>query len=202
MYKRQCYDDAAQAAALLSQLAGAPVRLQFMRWDEHGWDTYGPAHVGQVRAAATADGRICGYEYHGWQHGWSLVETSAQLAGTPAANWPASGVQGVNPLDAGGMYDIPNLKLVNHWLPGLKYLRGAWLRSPLDLSFSFASEQAIDQLARALGIDPYAFRRLNIRDERWRGVLDAVAQAAGWTARTTPPAVSYTHLTLPTIYSV
>ena len=186
-YGHSCYDDAAQAAALLSQLAGAPVRLQFMRWDEQGWDTYGPAHVGEVRVAATADGRLCGYEYHGWQHGWSLVDTSAQLAGTAAAAWPASGVQGVNPLDAGGMYDIAHLKLVNHWLPGLKYLRGAWLRSPLDLSFSFASEQAIDQLAAALELDPCEFRRRNIKDERWRGVLDAVAEAAGWTPRGKPP---------------
>ena len=32
------------------------------------------------------DGKIVGYEYHGWQHGWSTVETSEQLAlGTPAA---------------------------------------------------------------------------------------------------------------------
>jgi nicotinate dehydrogenase subunit B len=182
-YGHSCYDDAAQAAALLSQLAGAPVRVQFMRWDEQGWDTYGPAHVGEVRAAATAEGRICAYEYHGWQHGWSLVDTSAQLAGTAAAPWPLSPVQGVNPLDAGGMYDIANLRLVNHWLPGLQYLRGAWLRSPLDLSFSFASEQAIDQLAHGLGLDAYEFRRRNIRDARWLGVLDAVAQAAGWTPR-------------------
>ena len=35
--------DAGEAAAVMSQLAGAPVRLQFMRWDEHGWDNYGPA---------------------------------------------------------------------------------------------------------------------------------------------------------------
>ena len=34
--------DAGEAAAVMSQLAGAPVRLQFMRWDEHGWDNYGP----------------------------------------------------------------------------------------------------------------------------------------------------------------
>ncbi len=184
-FGHSCYDDVAQAAALLSQLAGQPVRLQFMRWDEHGWDTYGPAHVGEVQAAASADGTLTAYEYHGWQHGWSLVETSAQLTGVPAAEWPASSVQGVNPLDAGGMYDIPHLKLVNHRLPALQYLRGAWLRSPLDLSFSFASEQAIDQLASELKMDPFAFRRRNIKDERWLGVLDAVAQGAGWTLRTT-----------------
>ena len=81
------------------------------------------------------------------------------------------------------MYDIANIKLVNHRVPGLGYLKGAWLRSPLDLSFSFASEQAIDQLAYLLEMDPYAFRQRNIKDERWLGVLDASAQAAKWTAR-------------------
>src|SRR4051812_18072064 len=41
-YGRSCYEDAAQAAAVLSQAVGKPVRVQFMRWDEHGWDDYGP----------------------------------------------------------------------------------------------------------------------------------------------------------------
>lgn len=183
-YGHSCYDDAAQAAALLSQLAGAPVRLQFMRWDEHGWDTYGPPHIGEARVSADANGRIVSYEYHGWQHNWSQVETSAQLAGTAAAEWPAVAVQGVNSLVCGGMYDIANLKLVNHRLPALPYLRAGWLRSPLDLAFAFVSEQAIDQLAFAIGIDPHEFRRRNIRDARWMGVLQAAASAAGWNAST------------------
>src|SRR5690606_26864135 len=180
-YGHSCYDDAAQAAALLSRLAGAPVRLQFMRHDEHGWDTYGPPHIGAARIAATSGGRIVAYEYEGWQHNWSQVETTSQLAGTAtAAEWPPVAVQGVNPLVCGGMYDIPNLRLVNHRVPALGYLRGAWLRSPLDLSFAFVSEQAIDALAVALDVDPLAFRRGNIADARWRGVLDAAATAAGW----------------------
>jgi len=185
-YGHSCYDDAAQAAALLSQLAGVPVRLQFMRWDEHGWDTYGPPHVGEVRVAADAGGRITSYEYHGWQHNWSQVETTAQLAGTAPQEWPPVAVQGLNPLVCGGMYDIPNLRLTNHRLPGLDYLRGAWLRSPLDLAFAFVSEQAIDQLAIELQIDPVEFRRRNIRDARWRGVLEAAAGAAGWSTAWTP----------------
>ncbi len=81
------------------------------------------------------------------------------------------------------MYAIPHLKLVNHHVPGQGYLRGAWLRSPLDLSFAFTSEQAVDQLAWRLGRDPYEFRRLNIADERWLGVLDAAARAADWRPR-------------------
>ncbi len=41
-YGHSCYDDVTQAAALLSQLAHAPVRVQFMRADEHGWDPLRP----------------------------------------------------------------------------------------------------------------------------------------------------------------
>jgi CO/xanthine dehydrogenase Mo-binding subunit len=81
------------------------------------------------------------------------------------------------------MYKIPNLRLVNHKLPALGYLKGGWLRSPLDLAFSFTSEQAIDQLAYLLALDPYQFRRQNIADERWLGVLDAAAKAAQWAPR-------------------
>ena len=182
-YGHSCYDDAAQAAALLSQLAGKPVRLQFMRWDEHGWDNYGPAHVGEVRAAVDAAGKIVAYEYQGWHHNWSGVETSAQLTGTPAAEWPGGAAQQVNPVNCGGMYAIPNARLINHQLPGKEYLKGAWLRSPLDLSFSFASEQTIDELAYLAEMDPYLFRQHNMTDARWLGVLDAVAQAAKWTSR-------------------
>jgi nicotinate dehydrogenase subunit B len=179
-YGHSCYDDVAQAAALLSQLAGKPVRLQFMRWDEHGWDNYGPAHVGEVRAAADAGGKLVAYEYHGWQHGWVGVETSAQLTGVPVTEFPAGAVMGVSALNCGGMYAIPNLRLISHMVPAKDYLKGGWLRSPLDLSFSFASEQAIDQLAYLAGLDPHEFRQRNIADARWRGVLDAAAEAANW----------------------
>jgi nicotinate dehydrogenase subunit B len=182
-YGHSCYDDVAQAAALLSQLAAKPVRLQFMRWDELGWDNFGPAHLGQVRAAADASGKLIAYEYEGWQHGWSNTETTSQLTGVPTAEWPGGAVQGVSALNCGGMYDVANLRLVNHKLPVAEYLKGGWLRSPLDLSYSFASEQAIDQLAYLLEMDPHEFRQRNIKDARWLGVLDAAAQAAKWTPR-------------------
>ena len=182
-YGHSCYDDVAQAAALMSQLAGRPVRLQFMRWDEHGWDNYGPAHVAEVRAAADPNGNLVAYEYQGWQHNWSGVETTQQLAGTPPAEWPPASVQQVNPLTCGGQYEIANLRLVNHQLPGKEYLKGGWLRSPLDLSFAFASEQTIDELAYLAAMDPYLFRRRNMKDPRWLGVLDAAAKAANWTPR-------------------
>ncbi len=101
-------------------------------------DTYGPAHIGKARVSADDEGKLQSYEYEGWQHHWSLIETSEQTAkGTPAAEWPPFPAQQINPLTLGSMYDIDNRYLLNHHVPGLDYLKGAWLRSPLDLSFAF-----------------------------------------------------------------
>jgi CO/xanthine dehydrogenase Mo-binding subunit len=185
-FGRSCHDDAAQAAALISQLAGAPVRVQFMRHDEHGWDNFGPAHVAEVRIGVDTAGKLTGYEYHGWQHGWSTVETSEQLAlGTPAADMTGPIAMEISPLNLGSMYAIANRRLVNHRVPGIDgYLKAANLRSPLDVSIAFASEQTVDELATLVGADPYEFRRRNMTDERWLGVLDAVAKAARWQPRT------------------
>ncbi len=41
-YGRNGHEDAAADAALLARAAGRPVRVQWMRADEHGWDPKGP----------------------------------------------------------------------------------------------------------------------------------------------------------------
>lgn len=177
-----CYHDVAQAAALMSQIVGRPVRVQFMRWDEFGWDNYGPGHSATIRVSADKDGRLTGYAYDGWQQGWVATEMTEELAlGTDVQNPPSGISRTVNKVNAGSMYDIPHRLLTNHhvWAKS-QFLRGSPLRSPVDLAISFASEQAIDELARLVRMDPVALRRLNIRDERWRGVLEAVVKASGW----------------------
>jgi nicotinate dehydrogenase subunit B len=184
-FGHSCYDDVAQAAAIMSQAIGKPVRVQFMRWDEHGWDNYGPAHLAEIRAGIDRDGKIVAYEYHGWQHTWIATETSEQLAlGTPARETSGPVAQVLTPFNLGSMYDTPNIRLVNHRVPGIDgYLKGSYLRSPLDISFSFASEQTIDELAYLAGMDAFTFRQRNITHSRWLGVLNAVAEAAHWTRR-------------------
>ena len=192
-FGHSCYEDAAQAAAILSQAVGKPVRVQFMRWDELGWDQYGPATFAEVRAAADAEGNIVAYEYHGWQHGWIAAENSHELALQlpPGERKDGSASIIVNRQSTGAMYKIPNRRVVHHGVPMVGYLRGASLRSPMDMHYSFASEQIIDELAWRAGLDPLEFRRRNLAGERWLGVLEAAAAAAGWTPRvaaSSPPA--------------
>ena len=55
-------DDAAFEAALLSRELGRPVRVQWMREDEHGWDPKGPPQLLDVRATLNADGDIAAWE--------------------------------------------------------------------------------------------------------------------------------------------
>jgi CO/xanthine dehydrogenase Mo-binding subunit len=191
-FGRSCYEDAAQAAAVMSQAVGKPVRVQLMRSDELGWDDYGPAHLADVRAGIDANGKLIAYEYHGWQHGWVVNETTHELAlltppkerTTGAASIP------VNRMSTGSMYAVANRRVVSHAVPMVGYLKGAPLRSPLDLSFAFASEQTIDELAVMAKIDPLEFRRINIGDARWLGVLNAAAAAADWKPRVAGSALS------------
>jgi CO/xanthine dehydrogenase Mo-binding subunit len=192
-FGRSCYEDAAQAAAVMSQAVGKPVRVQFMRWDEHGWDDYGPAHLADVRAGVDAAGKLVAYEYHGWQHGWMVNETTHELALLTPPKEQTSGPMSipVNRMSTGSMYAVANRRVVSHAVPMVGYLKGAPLRSPLDLSFAFASEQTIDELAFAVKMDPLEFRRKNIGDARWLGVLNAAAQAAQWSLRVAASSLSH-----------
>jgi len=135
-----------------------------------------------VRAGIDAAGRIVAYEYRGWQHGWLVNESTHELALQlpPKERTTGAGSIPVNRMSTGSMYTIANRRVISHMVPMVGYLKGAPLRSPLDLSFAFASEQTIDELAHAIKLDPLEFRRKNVGDARWLGVLNAAAEAAGW----------------------
>src|SRR5262249_25736006 len=53
-------------AALLSQAVGKPVRVQWMRHDEHGWEPLGPAMVMEVRGAVDSQGNVMAWDYQVW----------------------------------------------------------------------------------------------------------------------------------------
>ena len=68
----------------MSYKVGKPVRVQFMRWDETGWDQFGPAHVIDIRAGIDSSGKIVGYDATAFLHGWTQsIESSAEFAGVP-----------------------------------------------------------------------------------------------------------------------
>src|SRR6185437_11870085 len=60
-YGMNGHEDAAADAALLSQALGRPVRVQWMREDEHGWDPKGPPQLIDVAGALDGRGRIAAW---------------------------------------------------------------------------------------------------------------------------------------------
>jgi CO/xanthine dehydrogenase Mo-binding subunit len=65
-YGQNGAEDAACDAALLSRAVGRPVRVQWMREDEHGWDPKGPPQLLDLRAAVGEGGDVVAWETQAW----------------------------------------------------------------------------------------------------------------------------------------
>jgi CO/xanthine dehydrogenase Mo-binding subunit len=86
-------DDAAADAALMSQLAGRPVRVQWSRADEHGWEPKGVAMVMDVSGGLDDSGKITGWEYAVW----TPTHSSRPGGGAGSANFIAAQLIGAVP---------------------------------------------------------------------------------------------------------
>ena len=183
--------DSALAAAVMSELVGAPVRLQFMRWDEHGWDNYGPAQLMDIRGAVDAKGNIVATDYTAFAIPYYSTDPTTQQTGTTPVV-PTTGSPDTT--NSGTQYNIPNRRVMTKSLPlENNYFKVSFLRAPNAPQSLFGFEQTIDELAHAAGMDPYQFRLQNITSnaieasrglpytwDRWKNVLTEVAKISNW----------------------
>ena len=175
---------AVEEAASISQKVGKPVRVQWMRWDQHGWDSYGPSHMYDVKAGIDSSGKIVAMDWTSYGQPNATIDTHLELLGT--ATWPAvPAAGGPTPSDS-AVYTIGQRRVLAKTQPGYGgALKISALRAPNAPQSYFASEQIVDELAYAAKMDPIAFRRQNIDPtttlgSRWLSVLDAATIAAGW----------------------
>jgi nicotinate dehydrogenase subunit B len=180
----QSSSDTPKAAALMSKLAGAPVRLQLMRWDEHGWDNYQSAMIMDIRGGVDANGKLTAYDYTLMSAPYStVIDLTSELTGSPYPT-TMTGARADDP-STNVMYYSPNKRVMGKTLPVYNgYFRAGSLRSGGEGQLSaFGAESFIDEMAYEAGMDPVEFRRKNIADDRWLGVLNAAATAANWKPR-------------------
>jgi CO/xanthine dehydrogenase Mo-binding subunit len=178
-------DDAAADAALLSKAAGQPVRVQWMRQDEHGWDPKGPQQLLDVSGGLDAEGRIAAWETQMWLP--TTVPGNRPFLGFDAAGIPQAQGQGAGLMSQNGdpPYAAPHVKVVVHWLKQTP-LRPSNLRAPGKIANVFAVESFTDELASAAGVDSLAFRERGMTDPRALEVLRRAARMIGWQARPSP----------------
>nr|WP_274705181.1 molybdopterin cofactor-binding domain-containing protein [Sphingomonas sp. H160509] len=182
-------DDVAGDAALIARaMPGVPVRLQWSREQEHGWEPLGPAMLAQVDATLDASGRIVDWRHQVWSntHSTRPVAAGDLLAGAevvppfkPTPPKPIPQPNGGGDRNAIPLYRFPNQTIVSHFLPDMPVrvsaLRG--LGAHLNI---FALESFMDELAAAAGRDPVAFRLAHLEDPRAAAVIRQAAARFGW----------------------
>ena len=189
-YGHNGFDDAAGEAALLSQAVGKPVRVQWMRQDEHVWEPHGPAMVVNVRGAVDSQGKVSAWDYRVW------TPTHSTRPGGFAANLLPGMLVSPPPPDArngqtGGdrnaptNYTFANARVTVHWLSDSP-IRVSALRSLGAMANTFANESFMDELAYAAKVDPVQFRVAHLDDPRAVAVIQAAADKIGWQAHTSP----------------
>jgi CO/xanthine dehydrogenase Mo-binding subunit len=185
-YGRNGHEDAAGDAALLTRAVdGRPVRVQWARQDEHGWDPKGPPTLIDLRAALDAQGNIIAWESEffipqGAAGNVALVP--AELAGLPHEESMAPG----NIIQNSALpYTVPNINTVCHRLENTLF-KPSWIRTPGRMQNTYANESFLDELAAAAGVDPLDFRLRHLKDERGTELLRRLAVLSRWESRPSP----------------
>jgi CO/xanthine dehydrogenase Mo-binding subunit len=186
-YGMNGHEDAAADAAILSRATGRPVRVQWSREDEHGWDPKGPAQLLDVTGAIDASGNILDWRAEMW-----IPQTTKGMPNIPLLGPEAAGldnVRGLNPglisQNADPPYAANRIQVIAHWLKEAP-LRLAPLRSPGKPANCFAVESFVDELAAAAGLDPVEMRLRGLKDPRGIELIRRTAAMLKWQPRPSP----------------
>jgi CO/xanthine dehydrogenase Mo-binding subunit len=203
-------DTVSYDAALLSQAAGKPVRVQLTRKDEMAWENYGLAFVIDQQVGVDKDGNIIAWDYEGWSptlggrpgnnNPGNVVtgflagfQPAAFAARTPApapanfgnnSNAVPSYVSGTVNGRSGGTGNIRSERVLSHDVPSPLFTGP--LRSPARLQNTFAHESFMDEIAAQMKADPVEYRLRHLSDPRLSDVVKAAARAANWESRPSP----------------
>jgi len=184
-------DVAADAALAAMAVPGRPVRLQWMREQEHGWEPLGTAMVVEAEASLDAAGRIAAWRYDVWSpsHNGRPAGAGGLLAGLevdppfqPQVPRPIPMPEGGGDRNAVPIYQVPAGRVTSHFI-AQSPVRVSALRSLGGYMNVFSIESLMDELARAGGADPVAFRLAHLADPRAGDVVRLCAERFGWETR-------------------
>jgi len=187
-------------AVLLSQAAGKPVRVQWMRADDMQWSTQAAAAFSDVQIAVDEKGRMRAYQI---DHYMPAMQDDrpigAILAGLPTMAAPQvhsdSVTSTVNGIEDNWVYaPVPNVMERGHGTfqvgqkasPLAVGLRDHSMRTPGQFQQNYPRELAMSEAAALAGADALQFRIDHASEERAIGVLKAVRDASGWDTRPSP----------------
>ena len=172
-FGRRAEGDFVTDAVETSKAVTAPVKVIWSREDDMKHDYYRPVTYVRMWGAIDSAGNAVAWKQR-------LVQSSLLNRLNPGSLAGSKGVDFVSVEGAANLpYAIPNLRVEYVEAdPGIPF--GFW-RSVGSSVNGFVTEGFIDELATTAGKDPYQFRRALLeKAPRHRGVLDLVAEKAGW----------------------
>jgi CO/xanthine dehydrogenase Mo-binding subunit len=184
-------DVAADAALAAMAVPGRPIRLQWTREQEHGWEPLGTGMVVEAEASLDAGGRIASWRYDVWSpsHNGRPAGAGGLLAGLevdppfpPQIPRPIPMPEGGGDRNGVPIYRIPSGQVISHFIAASP-VRVSALRSLGGYFNVFSIESLMDELARAGGADPVVFRLAHLDDLRAADVVKLCAAKFGWDAR-------------------
>ena len=186
--------------SLARAVPGRPVRLQWMREQEHGWEPLGPAMVVEMQAALDADGSIVDWRHDVWSNTHSTRPGQRRRpAGRPAGRSAVRAAarrsrsrcrRAAARATATRSMPCPTRAACYHFVEQMP-VRVSALRGLGAQMNVFAIESFMDELALAAGTDPVAFRLARLEDERAREVVRRAADRFGWRRAATAATVGH-----------
>ena len=184
-FGRHLFADAAFEAAAISKQMGKPVKLMWHRTDNFRQGRVHPMCTSRVRITYLGNNVLAFDQRHtsvatDFTHGLGEI-LSATLGDLPEGDFLGYS-QSIFTLTANVPYNFGLVtQLLNevHHPPGSVFNTSS-VRNIYSPEVTVAKELMVDQVAQAIGHDPYQFRRSFVRDSRMLAVLDAAARAANW----------------------
>ena len=171
---RKAEIDFVSQAIQVAMALGRPVKLMWPREEDFTHDQYRPMALVRARAGLDAAGHVAGWTYRNVSP--SILAQRGVVLGATGDSQGYEASQAL-PYDFGARLT----EYVTHPSP---IPVGFWRSVGASIN-TFAVESMIDELASAAGQDPFEFRRARLTSPRWIAVLEAAANAAGWSS---PPA--------------
>ena len=156
-------------AAEISKAVGKPVKLVWTREEDMTHDYYRPMGVNHLKAGLDASGMPVGVHF----------KVTSQSVTQRAFGLPKETLDPFMAEASVTGYNVPNTQhdLVIH---DTGFRVGYW-RAVSHSMNAFANESFVDEMAKAAGQDPYAYRMKMLEGKpRYANVLKLAAEKAGW----------------------
>ncbi|HEX3614802.1 MAG TPA: molybdopterin cofactor-binding domain-containing protein [Sporichthyaceae bacterium] len=186
-FGRHLFFDAALEAAQVSKTIGAPVKLMWHRTDDFRHGRAHPMCTSRVRITYQGD-RVLAYDQRHTSLSTDFTTGLGEIATAEVSKLPGQNFvqysQAVFYLSAMCPYDFG---VADHALNEIDLgIPSSSVRNIYSPELCTARELMVDQLAVAMGKDPYELRRRSVKDDRSKTVLETVARVGRWSRPMAP----------------